>query len=174
MNIAIKDILFVIGSFFVNKRNRRILYLSAIIIAAMLDFFLGNISRKTFVFFSGIEDNLVVEERMLHITDDPETDIGRYIDEVLLGPVSPGLEPLFPRDTRLHSYMLRDGTVYANLTENALFQPSPSHDIFRSLLTLNEGIRRNFSNVEDVKLFIGGNEVFFEQFYGIFGNSADN
>ena len=174
MNVTLKNILFSIGSFFVNKRNRRILYLLAIIIAAILDFSQGNISRKTFVFFSGIEGNLVVEERMLHITDDPETDIGRYIDEVLLGPVSPGLEPLFSRDTRLNSYMFRDGIVYANLTENALFPPSPSHDIFRSLLTLNEGIRRNFSNVEDVKLFIGGNEVFFEQFYRIFENSADN
>ena len=98
----------------------------------------------------------------------------RYLDEVLLGPVSHGLDPLFPRETRLHSFMLREGVAYANLTEAAALPLQGSGDVFRSLLTLNEGLRRNFSYVRDVKLFIGGNEVFFEEFRGFFGNFADN
>ena len=70
--------------------------------------------------------------------------------------------------------MLRDGTVYANLTEEAVFPPPGSMDVFNNLLTLNEGIRRNFSYVKDVRLFIGGNETFFKEFSEFFANSADN
>jgi hypothetical protein len=64
--------------------------------------------------------------------------------------------------------------VYADLTESALFPLEGSRDVFRGLLTLNEGIRRNFPFVGDVRLFIGGNEAFFNEFNVIFAESADN
>jgi hypothetical protein len=69
--------------------------------------------------------------------------------------------------------MYRDGVVYADLSEAALF-PLEGGDLFRSFLTLNEGIRRNFSFVRGVKIFIGGNEVFFNEFREIFEETADN
>ena len=111
---------------------------------------------------------------MLRRSGDRETDIHRYVDEVLLGPVLPNLEPLFPRGTRLESFMYRDSVVYADLSEPAALPLPGGRDVFLSLLTLNEGIRRNFSWVKDVKIFIGGNEVFFEEFRVFFANSADN
>ena len=111
---------------------------------------------------------------MLRRSPDRETDIRRYVDEALLGPVTPDLAPLFPRETRLVSFMYRENVVYADLSDSAVLPLPGSWDIFRSLLTLNEGIRRNFPQVKDVRLFIGGNEVFFKEFHGIFTNSADN
>jgi hypothetical protein len=140
---------------------------------ALANFFRLLLARRTFVFYSEMEGKIVVEERMLRRSGDRETDIRRYIDEALLGPVTPGSEPLFPRETRLASFMYRDEVVYSDLTEPAAL-PSGGGDVFRSLLTLNEGIRRNFPYIKNVKLFIGGNEVFFEEFNGIFVNSADN
>jgi len=179
-----------IGAFFGKKKNRRISYLVLICLIALGEFLLSGLVRRTFVFYSYIKGDTVVEDRMLRRSSDRETDIRRYVEEVLLGPVSPDLAPLFPRDTRLNALMFREGLVYADLTESAAlpfldteFEPfraaepgfiSGNRDVFRSLLTLNEGIRRNFPYVKDVRLFIGGNEVFFEEFRGIFGNSADN
>jgi len=174
MKAFIKKIFTVFGIFLLVKTNRRILFLLAISIIAFVEFNQSGLSRKTFVFFTNLEGQLIVEERMLHTITDRETEIERYIDEVLLGPVSPGLDPLFPRNTRLISYMYRDGIVYADLSESALFPVSGTDGVFRGFLTLNEGIRRNFSHVEDVKLFIGGMEVFFNEFNAIFTNSADN
>ena len=116
----------------------------------------------------------MVEDRLLRRSTDRETDVHRYVDEVLLGPVSPDSAPLFPRETRLHSFMYREGVVYADLSEVAALPPVEGGDVFRNLLTLNQGVRRNFSYVKDVRLFIGGNEVFFEEFRGIFVNPADN
>ena len=170
----------VIGSLFskaASVNGRRIiflLFLALLGLAALLDFFRLGLVRKTFVFYSEIEGNTVVEDRMLRRSGDRETDMRRYVDEVLLGPVTPGSEPLFPRETRLNSFMYRDEVVYSDLTEAAALPAGEGGDVFKSLLTLNEGIRRNFPYIKNVKLFIGGNEVFFEEFRKIFGNSADN
>ena len=145
-----------------------------IALAALGEFMYLGLARRTFVFYTIREGNTVVEDRMLRRSGDEETDIRRYVEEALLGPVSPESAPLFPRETRLNSFMYRDEVVYADLTEAAVL-PSPEvKDLFLSLLTLNEGLRRNFPNTKNVRLFIGGNEVFFEEFHGFFPNSADN
>ena len=174
MNAVLKKILHMPGGFFAKKKNRRLLYLAAISLIALGDFLHSGLARRTIVFYSDIEGNLVVEDRMLRRSQDRETDIRRYVDEVLLGPVSPGLAPLFPRETRLNSFMYREEVVYADLSESAALPLPGGSGVFRSLLSLNEGIRRNFPHIKDVRIFIGGNSVFFEEFRGIFANSADN
>ena len=156
------------------KRLRRLLYLVIIGLIAFVDFYRLGLARRTFAFYSEMEGKIIVEDRMLHWSGDRETDIRRYVDDALLGPVSYGYEPLFPRETRLNSFMYRNDVVYADLSEAAALPYSETGGVFRSLLTLNEGIRRNFSFIKDVRLFIGGNEVFLEEFHGIFPNSADN
>jgi hypothetical protein len=174
MNPKLSKILSSIGAFFSNKRNRRISYLAALVLFALGEFLLSGLVRRTFVFYSNLEGTPAVEERMLRRSSDPETGIRRYIDEVLLGPVSPESAPLFPRETRLSSFIYRENVVYADLTESAALPQEGQPGVFHSLLTLNEGVRRNFPYVKDVRIFIGGNEVFFEEFRGIFVNPADN
>ena len=190
MNNPANKIFYSISKFLGSRKKRRIFYLVVICLVALGEFLFSGLVRRTFVFYSFIKGNTVVEDRMLRRSSDRETDIRRYVEEALLGPVSPDLAPLFPRETRLYSFMYREGLVYADLSESAAlpFQDTESEygrsagrgpvpeggEVFRSLLNLNEGIRRNFPYVKDVKLFIGGNEVFFEEFRGIFVNSADN
>jgi hypothetical protein len=166
--------LFAFGSFFAKNKNRRLFYLVVICLVALGDFLHSGLARRTFVFYSDIGDNLFVEDRMLRRSSDRETDIRRYVDETLLGPASPGLAHLFLRETRLTTLMYRDEVVFVDLSESAAMPPGGGGDVFRSLLTLNEGVRRNFSYVKDVRMFIGGNEAFFEEFQKIFANSADN
>ena len=190
MNALLKKVLSSGGTFFGKKKTRRLSFLILVCLLALGDFLFSGLVRRTFVFYSFIGREIVVEDRILHRSSDRETDIRRYVEEVLLGPVSPDLAPLFPLDTRLNSIMYRDGLVYVDLSESAALpvegmevisapllgeaSTPPEGEVFRSLLTLNEGIRRNFRFVKDVRLFIGGNEVFFNEFNGIFAISADN
>ena len=177
MNAALAKIPASLISFFSKKVNRRITYMALIILIALGDFLYSGLVRRTFVFYSIIEGNTVVEDRMLRRSRNRETDIRRYVEETLLGPVSPDSAPLFPRETRLQSFMFRNAVVYADLTQSAALPPPETEgggDVFRSLLTLNEGLRRNFSYIKDVRIFIGGNEVFFEEFRRIFTIPADN
>jgi len=170
----LNKILTAFGTFFRGRRNRRFLYLVIICLLALGDFLHSGLVRRTFVFYTIIDGGIVVEDRFLHKSGDRETDIRRYVDEALLGPKSRDLALLFSRGTRVDTFMYREGVVFVNLTELAALPPPEGGTVFDSLLTLNKGIRRNFSFVKDVRLFIGGNQVFFEEFRGIFANSADN
>jgi len=174
MNEILKNTLSALSRFLSKTKNRRLTYLVVICLFALGEFLFSGLVRRTFVFYSSLEGKTVVEDRMLRRSRDKETDIRRYLDEVLLGPSFPELDPLFPRGTKLNSFMYRETVVYADLSESAALPLEGNWDVFRSLLTLNEGIRRNFPFVGDVRLFIGGNEVFFNEFYGIFTKSADN
>jgi len=174
MDAGLKKALSSFGSFFKKKKNRRLLYLTVIGLFALGEFLHSGLVRRTFVFYNNRDASIVVEDRLLRRSGDRETDIRRYVDEALLGPVSPDLALLFTRGVRLNSFMYRKGVVYADLTEPAAMPPPEGGAVFRSFLTLNEGIRRNFSFVKDVRIFIGGNEVFFEEFRGIFDDPADN
>ena len=160
--------------FFSEKRNRRLFYLVVISLIALCEFMFSGLARRTFIFYSMIDGKSVIENRMVYQSMDRETDIRRYLEEVLLGPAEKDSAPLFHRETQLNSFLYRDGSVYADLTEHAVLPNGENHDVFRSLVTVNKGIRRNFPKVRDVRLFIGGNEVFYEEFRRIFANSADN
>jgi hypothetical protein len=172
-NTAAKSVFQGLAGFFSEKLNRRLFFLILIALAALTEFLVTGLVRRTFVFYSALEGEVAVEDRMLHRSYSSETDIRRYVEEVLLGPVSPDLDPLFPRETRLNSLLYRDGVVYADLTADAAL-PAERGDVFQGFLTLNEGIRRNFAAVTDVRLFIGGAEVFFTEFSRFFAEPADN
>jgi hypothetical protein len=145
---------------------------------AFSDFLHLGLVRRTFVFYS-INDikTPVVEDRMLVRAGSREDDIARYVKEALLGPVSREQAPLFPKGTGLESLLYREGVVYANLTESAALPvglPAPEGvDVFTGLYTLYGDIRRNFSYVKDVRLFIGGHQVITGNFREIFAGNAD-
>jgi hypothetical protein len=109
-----------------------------------------------------------VEDRMLKRSSSRELDIGRYVEEALLGPISPDSAPLFPRETRLRSLLYRDGVVYADLSEAAALPPLEGGGVFRNLYTLYTGIRRNFSFVKGVRFFIAGQAAFPGDFDRLF------
>jgi hypothetical protein len=176
MNDIVRKVLKYLYFLFGIKRNRYLCFLVLISIVALVDYLVLGLVRKTFVFYSVLEGTQIVEERMQRHSDSPETNMRRYTEEALLGPVSPDAAFLFPGETKLQSFVYRDGVVYADFSESAaLSADSPgAEDVFLGFLTLNEGIRRNFSSVKDVRLFIGGNEIFFNEFRENFADSADN
>ena len=164
-----------LARFFIVKRTRYLFFLILIGLIALIEYRAFGVVRRTFVYYSVLEGATMVEDRMFHASDSKEVNIRRYIEEVLLGPVSPDAALLFPRDTRLLSVIYRDGSVYADFSEHSIFpDTSPEEGVFLAFLTLNEGIRRNFSYVKNVNLYIGGNQIFFNEFHVIFADSADN
>ena len=115
--------------------------------------------------FYAIDDGTIaVENRMLRRSASREHDITRYVEEAILGSVSPNSLPLFPRDTRLVSLLYRDGVVYANFTEEAALPPLQGGEVLHNMETLYAGIRRNFPFVRDVRFFIAGRAAFVAEF----------
>jgi hypothetical protein len=168
MNVMIKDTLTAAAGFLRNKTKRRLLFLVLLGIAAFTEFLLSGLVRRTFVFYSMSEGMMTVEDRMLKRSSSQELDIVRYVEEVLLGPIAPDSAPLFPGETKLVSLLYRGGVVYADLSETAALPPLEGGEVFRNFYTLNAGIRRNFAFVKDVRLFITGKAVYFDDFQRIF------
>jgi hypothetical protein len=159
--------------FFRKKAHRRLLYLCFLLIFASVDFLFLGLARRTFVFYSIGNQNPVVEDRMIVKTGLRENDLKRYMEEALLGPVALDSAPLFPRGTRLASLLYRDGVVYADLSESAALPAPEGPGVFAALSALYGGIKRNFSYVKDVRLFIAGREAYPEKFRELFGSYAD-
>ena len=176
MNGRIRNLLVVFSRFRISK-NRLLLYaLAALAIAALIEFLAGGLARRTFVFYTMDSGVASVEERFLRRSSSREVDITRYVEEALLGPVSPNSLPLFPQETRLLSLLYRDGVVYVNLSENAALPASgflpdmPVSDalrggeVFMNMETLYSGVKRNFSFVRDLRFFIDGKAAYAGEF----------
>jgi hypothetical protein len=174
MNAAVKGFLGALAGFFGNPRRSRFFLIAALSLFALWEFLDSGLVRRTFVFYSIRDGEMTVEDRMLKRSPSRETDIQRYVEEVLLGPVSPNSAPLFPRETRLSSFMYRDGVVYADLSESAVLAPPEGGDVYRGFLTLNRGVKRNFPSVKEVRLFAAGKEAYFEDFRHLFANERKN
>jgi hypothetical protein len=162
------------AALFLRKKTlRRFLCLCVLIAISFADFLLLGLVRRTFVFYSIDNRHPVVEDRMVAKTGSRENDLKRYVEEALLGPVALDSAPLFPRGTRLGSLLYRDGVVYADLSESAALAVPEGPGVFAALQRLYDGVKRNFSYVRDVRLFIAGNEAYPEKFRGLFGSYAD-
>jgi spore germination protein GerM len=143
------------------------MWIVVLALVTLSEFLFFGLARRTFVFYTIDGGVLVVEDRMLKATKSREGDIIRYMEEMLLGPVSPELLPLLPIETRLKSLLYRNGVVYADFSEDAVFPPPEGGSTLNNFRTLHTGILRNFSYVKDVRFFIEGNAVYVEEFnYG--------
>jgi hypothetical protein len=160
----IKTIILSIVEFLAVKTKRRIAMLALIAVIALTEFLMLGLARRTFVFYTIDNGDIVVEDRMLKRARSREVDIIRYTEEALLGPVDPNLLPLFPYGTRLKSLLYRDGVVYADFSADAVMPPVEGGNIYNNFRTFYDGILRNFSMVKDVRFFIDGCTAFPGEF----------
>jgi hypothetical protein len=174
---GIRNIPVIFSRFRMSKTRLLLITLSALTVMALIEFFVLGLARRTFVFYTIDSRIASVEERFLKRSSSREVNITRYVEEALLGPVSPNSLPLFPQETRLLSLLYRDGVVYVNLSEDAalpsteLLVPGSSlsgvfqnGDVFGSMETLYSGVKRNFSFVRDLHFFIDGKAAYAGKF----------
>ena len=165
MNAFINAILSSSVNFLSSAVKRRLLWIVLIIIAALADFLYLGLARRTFVFYTINEGIIVVEDRMLNHSKTREEDIIRYTEEMLLGPFTPDLRPLFSSEARLKSLLFRNGVVYVDFTKDAALPPEDGGETFDNFKTFYSGILRNFSYVKDVRFFIEGRLVYADELW---------
>jgi len=164
MNAFFNTLLRPVSGLLASRLKRRVLLVVILAVIALAEFLALGLARRTFVFYTVSDGTIAVEDRMLKRSPSRETNIARYTEETLLGPVAPGLLPLFPRETRLESLLYRDGVVYADFSADAALPPVEGGRTLDNFRTLYAGILRNFSFVKDVRFFIEGNVAFDGEF----------
>jgi hypothetical protein len=130
---------------------------------ALVSALLKTETRRVFLFYKS-DLSIEAEERSLYHFSEREADLRHYIDEVLLGPLSPGLERLFPLGTGLRSLLYREGRLYADFSIEALENSGSAPPRLRWDL-LAEGIKRNFTWIRKTDFFIEGEKVAFSSLY---------
>jgi hypothetical protein len=144
-------------------------------VVAAVSFYFTDKTRKTFVFYDMKSEQARAEERML-MRSQPQllsAEVGQYAEEAVFGPRNPASAPLFPKGTKLVSFLYRDAVVYIDLSEDAALPvvlPKQQADlgsgagestIPRNVATLKDGIKRNFPFVKETRVFIAGHETEF-------------
>jgi hypothetical protein len=164
MNALLNTILRPIAEFLESPVKRCFLFVGILLLVALVEFLSLGLARRTFVFYTISDGVIVVEDRMLKHSKSREGDIIRYVEETLLGPVSPDLLPLLPRGTKLKTLMYRSGVVYADFSSDAAMPPIEGGRTLDNFRTFYAGILRNFSYVRDVRFFIEGTAIFTDNF----------
>ncbi|GHV83276.1 hypothetical protein AGMMS50212_06160 [Spirochaetia bacterium] len=140
----------------------RLTLLAALCVIALIDFLVSGWARRTAVFFDLKSGKEVVEERLLSRTHSREMDITRYVEEIVLGPSSMENAPLLNKDSALNSVLLRDNTVYLGLSQEAAIHAEEGVELKTGFKTIEECLKRNFPFVKNIRIFIDGNEIFFD------------
>jgi hypothetical protein len=135
-------------------------------VIAFFDFHARDSSRTVMTFYTVADGKSLVEERLVKKTEsgDIEMKVTGYVDEVLLGPLSPGAAGFFPVTT-VQSCIVSDRTAYIGLPLSVVLAGTRNADdrltvdTARSFNTLKKDIGRNFRDLKDIVLFIEGREV---------------
>lgn len=141
-----------------NKRAIFFLSLLGFIFMVSLLIFLVSVQEKRFVVFfeSYDEPGLFTEVRM--IKKEKTLDyLNFYLEELLLGPINIRYKAIFPKDSSLISYVLRDNLLYITVrSENAKIKELDTDKIHTLAL---KNISRNFKYIKDLRIFINGFEI---------------
>lgn len=80
--------------------------------------------------------------------------------EILVGPENLKSRPLFSKDTRLRSVMLRGGTLFVDLSDDLALVDPPGDSYRDSLAETKKLIKKNMIGIRKVVLTVDGNETY--------------
>ena len=114
--------------------------------------------RRVFVFPSVASGDRVVEVR--YVPRHPvQGNIPLFVDELLLGPQSRRARPLFALGTRAEFCFLRGKALYLGLSKEVLDADAVADDMLGDIALFKKNIRKNFSRLDNIVLFIDGQYV---------------
>lgn len=115
------------------------------------------LARRTLFFPSMTGPLLSGEDRLLPVRQGQEANLRLLVDELILGPARSSHLRVLPRRTRVESLLLRRGSLYLNLSREALFQEEDGmREVTDALQAVGNTIWYNFPRLRHVHIFIDG------------------
>ena len=97
------------------------------------------------------------EFRRIFEKHDLEEAVTELLKEAILGPMQIRHGRLLPRNVRIRSLVVREGTVYLDFSDDLFF---PEGEVAISLQEMMSGVKKairfNFPEIERINVFIGG------------------
>lgn len=127
---------------------------------SLFSFFLSHKSyRRIFVFPSADNGKYIVEYRNLEKMPH-QGDVAYYIDELLLGSTIERTKFLFSPETKVLSCFQRGNVLYLNLSSDLLAMGDGVIEIKDGIELLKENVRKNFSKINTIEVFVNGKIAF--------------
>lgn len=121
--------------------------------------------RFLFLFPHGPRNTTGTEVRYLVVGKDADSRLGRFVDELVLGPQTPGYRPVFADTVRTRVCFIRGKDAYIDLSagDTAFLAetttPEQTFEIFK------KNVFTNFRNLAKIYLYIDGIEVYADNPY---------
>lgn len=127
--------------------------------------FVPRTQRSVFFFPDAKDSSPVLEVRYLPRAKTNEARVRRYVSELLLGPITPGVSPVFPKKTAIVDCLVRDDAAYINLSPEVLEGGSGMSDYRATTELFKKNVCTNFRSIDRIYLYFDGIEVYSEQPY---------
>lgn len=115
--------------------------------------------RRTFIFPSVDNGQFIIEYRNLN-KEPVQGDVNLFIDELLLGSTIERTKSLFTPGTKVLSCFQRGEVLYLNLSSDLLNMGEDVIEIKEGMDLLEKNIKKNFSKIHEVLIFVNGKIAF--------------
>jgi len=108
------------------------------------------------------KEKTMTEKRYLH-KNPSQGELRLYVDELVLGSKSQRIQPIFSLGTNIEFCFVekqdKKDILYIGLSDNAIFNLQRNTNIQNRIKLFKENIQKNFKNISNIELFIGGKAV---------------
>lgn len=140
------------------------IFLIVILVVSIFFYNFENLGKRRVLYFEAIDGSgLYIESRRIteySSTQGRDLHVQQFVQELLLGPVTNGFKSLFLQETRLESCFLQGNILYINLSKEALFPDVTTSATKDAVDLLVYNIKKNFSWIESVEIYIDSNKVY--------------
>lgn len=108
-----------------------------------------------------MDNNEKIEEEIRYFPKNSEQDVViRYVYELMLGPETRRLQPIFSLATPIeYCFVDSSNVLYIGLEKSAIFELPNDVDIQKRVKLMEDNIYKNFKNISKIVLFIDGKVV---------------
>lgn len=119
--------------------------------------------RRQFIYESVDGKTKYIESR--YLSSNPEGgNVVKYVEELVLGPVTERAKPLFPIGTKVLHCFERDGTLYIDLSFQSLLTNDLDRDFEKVFALAEKNIKYNFPSIKHVEFFVEKRNVFEKKY----------
>lgn len=139
------------------------IFFGSLIVSAASFFASGRFDRQLFFYESYDSGRLCTEARRCVRRGSIDSSIRAFVDDLILGPVTNRLRPLFSEGTRTEFCFLDGKSLYVGLSRDALHAVPGNSGLRRNVALLRKNIMKNFTNIDAIYVYIDGKIVFEEK-----------
>lgn len=140
------------------------IFLILILVVSIFLYNSENLGKRRVLYFEAVDGSgLYIESRRIteySSTQGRDVHVQQFVQELLLGPVTNGFKSLFLQGTRLEYCFVQENILFINLSKEALFPGATTSATKDGVNLLVYNIKKNFSWIESVEIYIDGNKVY--------------